>query len=241
MTVGADGFTLVEVLLVIVVLAVLIAIALPALSSARGSARLAKSSANARSLGLVIQTFVDSNGERYPRAEVGVLYPGESRDVLVSFPYWQVFSSWTGVVYDHLPYAENRSVFISPGSVRLLDPQRSWPTSYEYSTCFVGDPNIWTGTSAPTPEMERAVRLSEVTQPSRKALLWDAEASFAGSKVSRNGNGDLAVATPIAFGDLSVRALKPSDSPAPVANTLGGPRSTNRLHNTRDGVRGSDF
>lgn len=228
-------------MVVIAVIVVVLAIALPALNKARGSALVTKSSANARSLGKTIQMFADSSGERYPRADAGVFYPGANRDVLFSFPYWQVFTGWTGIIYDSLPYAENIGVFLSPGSARLRDSSQNWPTSYQYSTSFVGDPKIWAGVSAPTVAMERSTKLSEVLFPAAKALLWDNEAAFLGGTPGRDDDGNLNAPTPITLADLAVRNTSPASATDAVPNMLGGPVSSRKLHNTRDGVRGRDF
>src|SRR5687767_13063345 len=60
------GFTLVELLVVIGIIALLIAILLPSLSAARESAASLKSLSNLRQLGIGIQQYKNANRGLYP-------------------------------------------------------------------------------------------------------------------------------------------------------------------------------
>lgn len=57
----APGFTLIELLVVIAILAVLASLLLPALASAKSSARSAKCKSNQRQIGLALQMYVHEN------------------------------------------------------------------------------------------------------------------------------------------------------------------------------------
>lgn len=60
------NFTLVELLIVITIIAILAAMLLPALNSARDKAREISCLSNLRQYNLAIENYVDSNGEFYP-------------------------------------------------------------------------------------------------------------------------------------------------------------------------------
>lgn len=62
------GFTLVELLVVISIIAILIGIAVPTLSTVRGSAQKVSCSSNLRQLGLVFEMYIQENKDTYPQA-----------------------------------------------------------------------------------------------------------------------------------------------------------------------------
>ncbi|MFA6241488.1 MAG: type II secretion system protein [Candidatus Hydrogenedentales bacterium] len=70
---GRSGFTLVELLIVIVVLCVLAALLVPATNKAREGRRYATCQNNLKQLGLVFKMYAsESIGERYPRSRRGL-------------------------------------------------------------------------------------------------------------------------------------------------------------------------
>src|SRR3954467_3497715 len=63
---GACGFTLVELLVVIGIIALLISILMPALSRARQQAIQTQCLSNLRQLGMVVQMYANENNDRVP-------------------------------------------------------------------------------------------------------------------------------------------------------------------------------
>jgi prepilin-type processing-associated H-X9-DG protein/prepilin-type N-terminal cleavage/methylation domain-containing protein len=98
------GFTLVELLVVIGIIAVLIAILLPSLSSARTSARSVKNLSNLKQIGNGLVMYVNENKGLYPLGAWNSL-PDRAR------------TRWVDAIY---PYVKSTEVFRSPG---LTDDQ----------------------------------------------------------------------------------------------------------------------
>lgn len=63
------GFTLLELLVVISIIALLISILLPALKSARASAVRVQGASNMRQIGLALATYTTNRDGRYPLAD----------------------------------------------------------------------------------------------------------------------------------------------------------------------------
>ncbi len=66
--ISAAGFTLMELLVVISIIAILVGILLPVLSAARARASKVACMANLRQVGIGIQSYVAANRDHYPRA-----------------------------------------------------------------------------------------------------------------------------------------------------------------------------
>ncbi len=92
------GFTLVELLVVIGIIALLIAILMPALSSARAQAKSVASLSNLRQLGIGLTLYRNENRGFYPVAAY-VSLPDRPR------------MRWSDAIY---PYMKNTEVYLSP-------------------------------------------------------------------------------------------------------------------------------
>ena len=66
------AFTLVELLVVIGIIALLLAILLPALKRARDEAKLVQCASNLRQLGIGLQAYASANRNRFPRTSAPV-------------------------------------------------------------------------------------------------------------------------------------------------------------------------
>jgi len=84
-----SGFTLVELLVVIGIIAIMISLLLPALNKARASANVVACASNQRQVGVALQQYTQANKGAYPPAEPnryigGVTQWGRSWDSVVS-------------------------------------------------------------------------------------------------------------------------------------------------------------
>ena len=85
---NASGFTLIEMLVVITVIAILAGLLLPALSRGKAAARATECKNNLRDIGLAMRMYLDDGGDRYPTTSgIGILYGREELlDAIDSVP-----------------------------------------------------------------------------------------------------------------------------------------------------------
>jgi prepilin-type N-terminal cleavage/methylation domain-containing protein/prepilin-type processing-associated H-X9-DG protein len=103
-----DGFTLVELLVVLSIIAVLVAILLPAIASARASAHRVLCASNLRQLGQCIFLFAHDHNGRVPEAQDTPYSSGGSWQ-----PYWMYTKDYFALVDT---YGANQWLFICPSS-----------------------------------------------------------------------------------------------------------------------------
>jgi prepilin-type N-terminal cleavage/methylation domain-containing protein len=235
-----SGFTLVELLVGLGVIAVLAALSVPVLSSVRMESKRTKSLTNIRTLGTVIQAYCEGNREYFPRPEQERWY--ETVDgARLKAPFWQAQCTWVAIARDYMPREGYKQLVRCPDS--LESSGKAFPyTSYLYSWSFLSRPEVWRDEPIES-SFTQAVKVADVSYPSRKALLWDDDAGYLGRRRHFVGS-DLAAPVPVQFVDGSARVLKPSDATAPVVNVWAPsqhPSYVRRLLCTRDGVYGFDY
>jgi len=112
------AFTLIELLVVIAIIAILAALLLPALSSAKQKAGTIDCISNLKQIGLGLRMFADDNGEYYP--ESGGTIPWDLTDPN------STTNAWMQQIYS---YVQNTNVYHCPGNAQLPLQNRS-PFNY---------------------------------------------------------------------------------------------------------------
>ena len=112
------AFTLVELLVVIAVIAILAALLLPALSSAKQKAWTTACNSNLRQIGLGLKMFADDNNEFYPMS--GSVIPWGTNDIPA--PTGSGQRGWMEQIF---PFTLNTNVYHCPGNAQLPVPNQS--------------------------------------------------------------------------------------------------------------------
>lgn len=162
------GFTLIELLVVVAIISVLVALLLPALGSARESARSAVCLSNLRSLGLTFGVYNNDNNEYFP----------------VGYVFGSVEQRWTLTVnkmsgageYVRFQYANTVDAAPQAVSGILLCPShkyktnRSWMlgTDYAYNGWVMGTDYLSVGLGK-----TNSMRAGSLPRPSQTFVLVD--------------------------------------------------------------------
>jgi prepilin-type N-terminal cleavage/methylation domain-containing protein len=231
------AFTLVECLVTIAIVAILLALAIPSLASARRGSRVAGSLSNLHQIGGLLSMYANQNHDAFPATTEGRSY-AISDAMQIAYPYWQVYFTWPAVVSPGLSMRDGAAVYISPFSTRQA-PKSAWPPSYSMSTSVVGAPKLWTVDGVAGKLMEIGQTHASVRFASLKALAWDIEIPSPRGVVEWSSDADYPV--PMLMADASASNRVPAKATDAFANPNEIAVRSLRLHNTPGGVEGRDF
>jgi len=161
-----EGFTLIELIVVIAIIAILTALLLPAMNKSKSSAQRVKCMSNLRQLGLAAQMYWDDNNGKTFRYRGAVTNGGDL--------YWfgwlergsegkRAFDPAAGALF---PYLSGRSVEVCPALNYALQQFKLKATGAAYGYGY----NLYLSTPLDQP----ALNISKVTRPVETALLADA-------------------------------------------------------------------
>lgn len=237
------GFTLVESLVVIAIIALLVGLAVPSLASARSFARQAKATTQIAQTGVTFTNYSNSYKDSFPFHLPGSWLQSEPPDEVEtptmsdSSPFG-IRYSWPVVFHAVAPWRENYRTWINPGID--FDPSSPWSSpdgtskwpSYYMSSSLAGDPSTWMPIGGkPGP---RAIRLSDVAFTSSKAQLIEVVRPYLPPPAQVN------VATRlIGACDGSVKLRDDTDARSASLNRTTGSQVI--YFDTTDGVRGADW
>ena len=148
---NAHAFTLIELLVVIAIIAILAAMLLPALATAKQKAWKTSCTSNLRQIGLSMRIYADENQELYPESGHNIYWG--AIDSITQKPSW---------MEQIVPYVGNTNVYRCPGNVQLaLNMQNPF-------TYFNGDRAVFvvTGTDA-------SVKATSIVFPAAYVLSGD--------------------------------------------------------------------
>jgi len=243
--------TIIELMIALGVIAILLAILLPALVSTKESAAEVASLANLRSIGQTMTAYQSDHDGAFLYYEPGArLYNfPELVDSEHAISYgthnWQFRDHWPAHPRVHalFPWAEHYETWLSPGAgdAPELAPWQgrdgdvvTWrKPSYHYSNTFYNDPSVWTDSPPAFGECHHIIRDSDVASPAAKVVFWDAERAYL------RPYPEAADPRPVLFADGSAHLRHDADATPPVANPYW-PR-THVYNDTPNGVHGRDF
>lgn len=248
---GREGFTLVEVLVTIGVIAVLVGLLLPALGGARASARQMQSLVNARVNTGAIFMAADDNAGRFVVGEPEGLFLIDPNQFIGGLEHLVYAGTWSWsyplhwVMLTNLDdYLERPDTLLSPWS-----SQKAWSytslTSYRATYTVCGHPRLWSD-EALTPAQARALRqgmrISDAAYPSAKVMMFDLYARGLGGRESRrDASGNKLEPSAMAFLDQSAAVRVPAEATPGVVNLDLPHGSATNLINTPMGLFGRDY
>ncbi len=234
---GRRGFSLIEVVIVILIVAVMVSFLLPALSGTIGAADEAVSVSRVRQNAAMVGMYTADHGGIHPsftdpQADYSVLR-SDAGDVAVRYFDATVFWNFAMIPGG---YAESvlDEVFRAP------DQMISIVTDYRYAACFIAAPEFWAAETRTGPTQWRATRSSQVVYPSAKGMIRrlvysevseseivgdELDVGYADGHAERTGQSELRPGYPHGEGEWigSTRVVG-----SPVHHTIGGVRGRDR-------------
>lgn len=235
------GFALIELLVVLLVISVLIALAVPVLQSSRDRARQMVTLSNLRTHGSIFALYTADWNDSYPC----FADPDDPVHTISVGGDWVAFTQYfDSGNYWHLALADQYYGGSYQSDV-FGSPEDEYPEllAFQYASSLYSRPEFWEKTTREGPSQWRRVLVGDVTYPDRKGVLL----------TSRLWHGQSGVYPPrlntpfrVSFADGSAQAILINEAGPGYAGGEGQwPGSVRRyamqVHHTIGGARGSDL
>lgn len=237
---GTLGFTLIETLVTILIIATILAITLPMLARTRSSSAVVKSLSAQKQIVASVEMYGQAHNGYFPHYEPldGVAGPVRIRGITVMEGYFRAHMGfWLAAVGPDDESLINLAIW--PPRTRGYATPAEESSGLYYSVYYMtataaADPAAFTDPAAQNPTLDpallRGVRWDEMTYPDRKGLFLD----FSLYRTAKRHQHVVA-----AFGDASAAKLASDAPPEPIVpQPAQGPRSI--VISTRHGIRGTD-
>ncbi len=249
------GFTLVELMVSIGIIAILIGLALPALTGARREAGDTVVLANLRQSAVAFEQYAQRHNDSLPWAPAGHAFsitPDRPPTTELHGGYWDLSVYWTSLMHEVAPWPEWFGLWCVP------DPRRQteapWDlevafgpgftegvSSFQYARSLYARPGMWarTNTGASTGDFFRPVRVYEVRYASSKAMLFDREKCL---RVRCDDNG-MRVKRAVYFvdGHAAEHTLEEANAPVEGLDPSLAGLGPLPIHDTAGGAYGRDY
>lgn len=232
-------------LVAIGIFAVLLALAIPAISRVRGTARETITLSNLRQNAVTLDAYARAYGDSYPFAGIGATFaltpPDVPEPAFITPGYWDLSIYWVALMHEVAPWRDNFIMWVGPGGV--APGEIPWARSgafgqaapsYHLVHGMFARPELWAPAASDDPKIYRPVRTHDVAFPASKVVLIDEELTHLNGQPQADRDP-----RPMLFADSHASVKRLSRSSEPVHVPFKGP--TQRVYDTRHGCRGVDY
>jgi prepilin-type N-terminal cleavage/methylation domain-containing protein len=163
-----QGFTLIEILVVIAIIAILAGILFPVFSQAKAKAQQTACQSNLKQLGNAMQIYIQDYDESFPPVYLDPASRVIPDSLQEDNPAWKGLS-WTERIY---PYVKNEGVFKCPGDSA---PAQRQAVNARFLNSYAYNPLFGTAPDPTTPDrlIIGSLAMAQLNNVADVAMLWD--------------------------------------------------------------------